>query len=284
MNVGFIGTGEIGGPVAGHIAEAGHELVVHNRTRSKAEAVPGAVVVDSAIEAAAHGDVLVTCVGDDADLSTLFLSEGGIADAIRPGSIVIDHTTASATVARRIAGLLGAKGAKFVDAPVSGGTAGAKAGKLSVMVGGDPADVDQVRPLLELYSGRIAHVGPVGAGQLTKAVNQVCIAGILQGLAEGLALAKAAGLDIERVLDAIGAGAAGSWQMENRASFMTKQDYPAGFAASLMHKDLRISLDEAAEMRVPMPVAALVLQQYSKLLGDGQGHEDFSNLHRLVAK
>jgi 3-hydroxyisobutyrate dehydrogenase len=286
LSVAFIGLGEIGYPVASHVAQSGdYRLTVFNRSAQKTQtfvaAHPTVQPADSVGAAVQNADVLITCVGNDQDLGDVFF-DCDACGHLPDGATVIDHTTASVEIARRLSSALSRKSIGFVDAPVSGGSAGAKAGKLTIMLGGSDTDVARAQPLLALYSGRVTHIGEVGTGQLAKMVNQVCIAGVLEGLAEGLGFAEAAGLDLERVLEAISAGAASSWQMQNRSSFMTSRTFQAGFAAKLMHKDLRLAIIEGSTMTVPLPVAGLVLQQYSRLLEQGYGEEDFSNLFRLI--
>ncbi len=283
MKIAFIGLGNIGFHVAGHLAKSGHEVTVHNQTRSKAEhwveVFPG-VLAESPNQAVQGADVVITCVGDDHDLEALFF-DGDLVRAVT-GGLTIDHTTASASIARRLHTALSDAGVGFVDAPVSGGSIGAEAGTLSVMAGGSPGNFDKAESIMRTYARAVAHVGGPGAGQATKMVNQVCIAGILEGLAEGLALAKAEDLDQAVVIDAIRAGAAGSWQMDNRADFMIREDFPAGFAAKLMSKDLGISLRAAAGHGLALPVATVVADQYRKLANEGHETLDFSALYLLL--
>lgn len=284
-DIAVIGLGQIGYPVAGRIARAGARVAVHNRSQSKAEAwceEHGGAVAESAASAVRSASVVVTCVGDDSDLRSLFYGEAGVLEALGPRTLVIDHTTASSAVARELGEQVRNRGGEFLDCPVSGGSKGAQDGTLSIMVGGDRESFERAQSLLETYGGRVSHVGPTGAGQLCKMVNQICIAGVLEGLAEGLAFAKTSGLDAERVLEVISAGAASSWQMQNRSSYMLEGSFPAGFAARLMHKDLSLCLREAIDANIPLPVAAIVEQQYSRLLALGHGNEDFSNLFRLL--
>jgi len=283
--VAFFGLGEIGAPVAAHLATAGYEMLVANRSPAKVDAWlvdnPGTdVSADRA--AVAQADVVISCVGDDADLQELYLGPEGIGQHVRAGALVIDHTTASAAMAHDLGEALDRRGARFMDAPVSGGSAGAQNGALAAMVGGDPATVDAAEPVMRHYTRAVNHVGDIGSGQLCKMVNQLCIAGTLQGLAEAIALTKATGLDPDRVLAAISRGAAASWQMDNRSSFMLDDQYVAGFAARLMHKDLSLCLNEADRLGIRFPVASLVAEQYADLIAGGFGDEDFSNLHRLL--
>jgi 3-hydroxyisobutyrate dehydrogenase len=282
--IAFFGLGEIGAPMAGRLASAGHQLLVKNRSPAKQEAWLSQYS-GSALEASsdlAGVDVVISCLGADADLQSLYLADGELTSHLRRGTLVIDHTTASAAIAREIHDTIGSVGCDFLDAPVSGGSVGAQNGVLSVMIGGDVGAVSRADAVLSSYSRTISHVGGAGTGQLCKMVNQLCIAGVLQGLAEGLALARAAKLDPERVLGAISGGAAASWQMENRSSFMLNDTYVAGFAAQLMHKDLSLCAEEAERLSVPLPGASVVTKEYEELIESGFGEEDFSNLHRLV--
>jgi len=280
----FLGLGVMGAPMAGHLAAAGHDLAVYNRTRTKADALAertGARVGATVAEAVAGAEFVFACVGDDPDLEAVAAEAF---DAMTPGALFIDHTTASPGLARRLAGDAAARGLGFVDAPVSGGEAGAVNGKLSVMCGGAAEHVDRARPAMEAYAARIVHVGEAGAGQLTKAVNQICIAGLLQALSEGVAFAKAADLDIDKVLEAIGGGAAQSWQMDNRAKTMAAGEFDFGFAVDWMRKDLRIALDEARRLGTPAPVTALVDQFYADVQAMGGGRNDTSSLVRRLTR
>lgn len=284
MNIAFLGLGVMGAPMAGHLAARGDDLVVYNRTAAKSDAFVRAhkAKAASAPGAAASGaDIVIACLGDDPDIEAVL---GDVQPVVRSGTLVVDHSTASPDLARRLAAAFAAKGAAFVDAPVSGGEAGAKAGKLSVMCGGEADAVDRARPVLEAYSARIVHVGPSGHGQLCKAVNQICIAGLLQGLAEGVHFAGAAGLDIDRVLEAVSGGAARSWQMENRAKTMAEGAFDFGFAVDWMRKDLRIALSEARRTGAQLPVAALVDQFYAEIQAMGGGRQDTSSLIRRLRK
>jgi 3-hydroxyisobutyrate dehydrogenase len=278
----FLGLGVMGGPMAGHLAARGVDLAVYNRTDAKAEAFVRAHKARAAAspsEAASGADIVIACLGDDPDIEAVL---GAVSPVVKKGALVVDHSTASPDLARRLALAFAEKGASFVDAPVSGGEAGAKAGKLSVMCGGEAEAVERARPILEAYSARIVHVGPSGHGQLCKAVNQICIAGLLQGLAEGVHFAQAAGLDIDRVIDAISGGAARSWQMENRAKTMAEGSFDFGFAVDWMRKDLRISLAEARRMGAQLPAAALIDQFYAEIQAMGGGRQDTSSLIRRL--
>jgi 3-hydroxyisobutyrate dehydrogenase-like beta-hydroxyacid dehydrogenase len=278
----FLGLGVMGGPMAGHLAARGVDLAVYNRTDAKAEAFVRAHKARAAAspsEAASGADIVIACLGDDPDIEAVL---GAVSPVVKKGALVVDHSTASPDLARRLALAFAEKGASFVDAPVSGGEAGAKAGKLSVMCGGEAEAVERARPILEAYSARIVHVGPSGHGQLCKAVNQICIAGLLQGLAEGVHFAQAAGLDIDRVIDAISGGAARSWQMENRAKTMAEGSFDFGFAVDWMRKDLRIALAEARRMGAQLPAAALIDQFYAEIQAMGGGRQDTSSLIRRL--
>jgi 3-hydroxyisobutyrate dehydrogenase len=284
--IAFIGLGAIGGPLAGHLLADGGEVTVYNRSPAKLDAWvtqhPGAVRADSASHAVTSADVVITCVGDDSDLREAYLGSRGILSALRPDAIVIDHTTASDEIARMLEGEVQNRGASFVDAPVSGGNVGAENRTLSIMVGGSEDAFERAKPIMSLYGRSISHIGPAGSGQLAKMVNQLCIAGVLQGLAEGLGLAVASGLDTSRLLDAISTGAAGSWQMQNRSSYMLSEQFKAGFAGRLMYKDLGLSISASSRKQLSTPVAEVVREQYAKLLERGLGDEDFSDLFRLV--
>lgn len=282
----FIGLGQIGAHLATHLKTDGAEVVVHNRTIGKAvdwaEANGGRYTEDPTSELSSC-DIVVSCVGDDSDLAAVF--DDRFVTSLRAGTLVIDHTTASANGARLLSERITSVGASFVDAPVSGGSSGAANRKLSVMVGADTeATFAEASSIIFAYAARVTHVGPVGAGQVCKMANQLCIAGILQGLAEGLGLAMTAGLDPNVVVSVLAGGAANSWQLENRSSFMINQSFVAGFAAKLMDKDLTLAIDEARRLGVNTPVAQVIRSQYEQLLELGLGDEDFSNLSRLVVK
>ncbi len=284
MRAAFLGLGVMGAPMAGHLAARGIDLVVYNRTAAKADAFlrdHKARAAAAPAEAAAGADIVIACLGDDPDVDAVM---GAVLPVVKAGALVIDHSTASPDLARRLASAFSEKGASFIDAPVSGGEAGAKAGKLSVMCGGEAEAVERARPVLEAYSARIVHVGPSGHGQLAKAVNQICIAGVLQGLAEGVHFAQAAGLDIDRVIDAVSGGAARSWQMENRAKTMAEGSFDFGFAVDWMRKDLRIALAEARRTGAQLPAAALVDQFYAEIQAMGGGRQDTSSLIRRLKR
>jgi 3-hydroxyisobutyrate dehydrogenase-like beta-hydroxyacid dehydrogenase len=284
--VAFIGLGVMGAPMAGHLACAGFEVTVYNRTASRAQewvANHGGRAAATPAEAADGAQVVLVCVGRDADLRAVALGEEGLFASVGAGAVCVDHTTVSAELASELGEVAAQRGAGFVDAPVSGGQAGAQQGRLSVMAGGADATLARVQPVLDCYAGRVTHVGGVGAGQLTKMVNQICVAGLIQALAEGVDFANRAGLDIERVLEAVGGGAAQSWQMDNRARTMARGEFDFGFAVDWMRKDLAICLDEARRNGGELPVTALVDQLYAKLQQRGGGGEDTSSLIRLMA-
>jgi 3-hydroxyisobutyrate dehydrogenase-like beta-hydroxyacid dehydrogenase len=274
----------MGGPMAGHLAARGADLTVFNRTAAKADAFVKSNKAKAAATpalAAEGADIVIACLGDDPDIEAVL---GDVLPAVKKDALVVDHSTASPDLARRLAASFSKVGVSFVDAPVSGGEAGAKAGTLSVMCGGESEAVTRARPVLEAYAARIVHVGPSGHGQLCKAVNQICIAGLLQGLAEGVHFAQSAGLDIDRVLEAVSGGAARSWQMENRAKTMAEGSFDFGFAVDWMRKDLRIALAEARRTGAQLPVAALVDQFYAEIQAMGGGRQDTSSLIRRLRR
>lgn len=278
MRAAFLGLGVMGFPMAGHLAAKGVETRVWNRTREKAQAWAAAhegVARDTIADAVAGCDVVLMCVGDDPDVRAV--AEPALA-AMAPGAVLVDHTTASAALARALADEAAARGVGFLDAPVSGGQAGAEAGQLTIMCGGDAPTLERVRPALECYGKAVTLLGPAGAGQLTKMVNQICIAGLLQGLAEGVAFAGKAGLDATQVFAALGQGAAQSWQMDNRANTMARGEFDFGFAVDWMRKDLRIALEEARANGAHLPVTALVDQFYAEVQAQGGGRCDTSSL------
>ena len=280
--VAFIGLGVMGYPMARHLAQTGgHALVVYNRTAEKAKrwvAEHGGAHADTPREAAEGCDVVFSCVGNDDDLRAVALGENGAIGAMKSGAIYVDNTTASAAVARELAAAADARGVGFLDSPVSGGQAGAENGQLTVMVGGDQATFDKAKPVIDCYAKMVGRMGPVGAGQLTKMVNQICIAGLVQGLSEGIHFAKKAGLDVEKVIEVIAKGAAQSWQMENRWKTMDEGHFDHGFAVDWMRKDLDICLAEARENGAHLPVAALVDQFYAEVQTMGGVRWDTSSL------
>jgi 3-hydroxyisobutyrate dehydrogenase len=260
-------------------------VAVFNRTTSRARRwvdEHGGRMAASPAEAAAGAAVVCTCVGDDDDVRAVVEGPDGALVGMAPGSLLVDHTTASASLARDLHATTAELGIDFCDAPVSGGQAGAEAGRLAVMVGGDPGPVERARPVMEAYGSAVTHVGPPGSGQLTKMVNQLCIAGILQGLAEGLELGRRAGLDLDTVLEVVGAGAAGSWQLENRGPTMARGEFDFGFAVDWMRKDLAICLDEGRAQGASLPLAALVDQFYARVQARGGGRWDTSSLIELL--
>ena len=281
MNVSFLGLGVMGFPMAGYLAKAGHSVTVYNRTTSKAEdwvKQHGGKVGKTPAEAAADSSIVFCCVGNDDDLRSVTTGEGGAFSTMKPGTLFVDHTTASAEVARELSVAAAESGFAFVDAPVSGGQAGAESGKLTVMCGGSQGDYDKAEPLIQSYAKACRLMGPVGAGQLTKMVNQICIAGVVQGLSEGLHFAQKAGLDPEAVIAVISKGAAQSWQMENRYKTMVAAEFEHGFAVNWMRKDLSIVLDEARRNGSSLPVSALVDQFYADVQAMGGGRWDTSSL------
>jgi 3-hydroxyisobutyrate dehydrogenase len=281
MKLAFIGLGVMGYPMAGHLARAGHAVTVFNRTEARAQKWAkeyGGAAAPTPAEAAQGADIVFCCVGRDADLRQVTLGEGGAFSAMTAGGLFVDHTTASATIARELAQAAEKAGCDFVDAPVSGGEAGAVNGKLTIMCGGKSQAYARAEPVMAAYARQMRLLGASGAGQLTKMVNQICIAGVVQGLAEGFNLARAAGLDIEAVVEVISKGAAQSWQMENRHKTMAAGHYEHGFAVEWMRKDLAICLDEARRAGVSLPMAALVDQFYAEVEGLGGKRWDTSSL------
>jgi 3-hydroxyisobutyrate dehydrogenase len=281
MRLAFIGLGVMGYPMAGHLQRAGHAMTVFNRTEARARkwvAEYGGTAAATPAEAARAAEIVFACVGRDADLREVTLGEHGAFAAMARASLFVDHTTASATIARELAGMAEKAGFGFMDAPVSGGEAGAVNGKLTIMCGGDAQAYARAEPVMAAYARQMRLLGPSGSGQLTKMVNQICIAGTVQGLAEGFSLARASGLDIENVVEVISKGAAQSWQMENRHKTMAAGEYDHGFAVEWMRKDLAICLDEARRAGVSLPVAALVDQFYAEVESLGGRRWDTSSL------
>lgn len=287
-NVAFIGLGVMGYPMAGHLKnKGGHEVTVYNRTRAKAEkwvAEHGGTFAATPAEASDGKDFVFCCVGNDDDLRSVTIGADGAFSTMKKDAIFVDNTTASAEVARELAAEAGRRGFGFVDAPVSGGQAGAENGVLTVMCGGEQAHFDRARPVIEAYARMVGLMGPAGAGQLTKMINQICIAGLVQGLAEGIHFGKKAGLDIEKVIDVISKGAAGSWQMENRHKTMNAGKYDFGFAVDWMRKDLGICLAEANRNGAKLPVTALVDQFYKDVQDMGGRRWDTSSLLARLEK
>ncbi len=279
--VAFIGLGVMGYPMAGWLAKKGHAVTVYNRTAAKAERWVqqyGGEAAPTPSAAAEDAEIVFSCVGDDPDLREIALGPGGVIAAMRAGAIYCDHTTASADVAREIAAAGAKRGVPCLDAPVSGGQAGAENGKLTVMVGGDEKAFAKAEPVIRSYAQAVRLLGPAGSGQLTKMVNQIAIAGVVQGLAEALNFARKAGLDVAAVIETISKGAAQSWQMENRWKTMSEGKFDFGFAVEWMRKDLRICLQEARNNGAELPVAALVDQFYADVVGMGGKRWDTSSL------
>ncbi|MEM9757285.1 MAG: NAD(P)-dependent oxidoreductase [Pseudomonadota bacterium] len=274
----FLGLGVMGYPMAGHLKAAGHEVTVYNRTAAKARAWAdehGGQVAPTPAEAAAGAEIVLSCVGNDDDLRAV--ATPALA-AMAPGTLFIDHTTVSATVTTELAAAADAAGIGWVDAPVSGGQAGAENGQLAIMCGGAPAHYDGAEPVLQSYAKAVVHFGPVGSGQLVKMINQVCIAGAIQSVSEGLFMAMQAGLDAKKVADLVSQGAGGSWQLANRAGTMVDNHFDHGFAVDWMRKDLGIALAQAGELGVSLPVTALVDQFYADIQSLGGGRWDTSSL------
>lgn len=284
-NCAFVGLGVMGYPMAGHLQAAGHATTVYNRTTARAEAwidEHGGRSASTPAAAAEGADFVMMCVGDDHDVRSVVFGESGILAGMGSGATLIDHTTASALVAREVSEAAAGLGVGFVDAPVSGGQAGAETGQLSIMCGGDPEVFAGIEAIVDAYAKALVLVGPVGAGQLTKMVNQICIGGLIQGLAEALDFARRAGLDLEQVLAAISQGASGSWQMDNRARTMLDRHFDHGFAIDWMRKDFGIVFAEALELGATLPITALVDQYYARLQREGHGRWDTSSLIELL--
>lgn len=283
----FIGIGVMGGPMAAHLARAGHDLTVYNRTKSKAEKwveEHGGAFAASPAEAAKDAQIVISCVGNDDDLSAVTMGRDGAFGAMQSGSLFIDHTTVSAQIARQLSVEAQGRGIHVVDAPVSGGQAGAENGKLSIMCGGSKEAFAAAEIIMDVYAARIVHVGGPGAGQTTKMCNQVAIAGVLEGLSEALRFAQASKLDLDKVYEAISGGAAQSWQMDNRWATMAKDEFDFGFAVDWMRKDLGLALAEARTNGSTLPVAALVDQFYAEVQAAGGGRYDTSSLVSRIAK
>ena len=279
--VAFVGLGVMGYPMAGHLAGAGHSVRVYNRTAARAEAWAaehGGETASTPAQAAAGADFVFVCVGNDADVRSVTLGADGALAGMSAGAVLVDHTTASADLARELAAAGAAQGVGFLDAPVSGGQAGAENGQLTIMVGGDAETFAAAEPVMDCYARAVRRMGEAGAGQLTKMVNQVCIAGILQGLSEGLHFAEKAGLDVDAVVDVIGKGAAQSWQMDNRAGTMARREFEFGFAVQWMQKDLDMTLQAARRLGARMPLTALVDQFYADVAALGGARWDTSSL------
>ena len=283
VSVAFLGLGVMGYPMAGHLAQAGHSVCVYNRTASKSQAWlaefgPQHCHAATPRLAVAKADVVLCCVGNDADLHSVTLGDDGAFAGMKPGAVFVDHTTASATIARELFATAQARGLGFVDGPVSGGQAGAQNGVLTVMCGGAAADFAKAEPVVMAYARACTHLGASGAGQLAKMVNQISIAGLVQGLAEAIAFGQRAGLDMTQVLEVIGKGAAQSWQLDNRGKTMVADQFDFGFAVDWMRKDLGLVLDEAKRNGARLPVTALVDQFYADVQGMGGARWDTSSL------
>ena len=287
-NVGYVGLGIMGGPMARHLAKAGHHVVVYNRTTQKADAWVAEHGGSRALtprEVAQQSDVVFMCVGNDNDVRSVVFGDDGVLAGLKSGSVLVDHTTASATLARELADACAAAGAGFVDAPVSGGQAGAENGQLTVMCGSnDQASFDRVNPIIDAYAKRCQLLGKAGSGQLAKMVNQICIAGIAQGLSEALNFAMRAGLNPDDVVDVISKGAAQSWQMENRAKTMVRDEFEFGFAVEWMRKDLAICFDEAKRNGAQLPMTEMVDKFYEEVIAMGGKRWDTSSLIARLTK
>ena len=283
--VAFVGLGTMGYLMAGHLQKAGHEVCVFNRTKAKAEAWQKEFhgnMADTPKDAVSGARFVFLCVGNDDDVRSVVYGENGVLAGMSPGSVLVDHTTTSAVLAREIVEKCAEKGVSFVDAPVTGGESGAQQGTLSVLCGGDELTVNLIRPIVSAYASSITRIGPVGHGQLAKMVNQICIAGCVQGLAEALAFGQRSGINMEKVLAAIGSGAASSWQMNNRGMTMLEGKFDFGFAVDWMRKDLGIVLEEASRNGASLPVTSKVDEFYSKVQEIGGGRLDTSSLILLL--
>ena len=286
MRVAVIGLGTMGAPMAGHLLDAGHDVTVHNRTRERELplAERGAARAASPAAAAASAEAVLTCVSDTPDLEAVLFGPDGVAAGLASGGVVVDCSTVSPSATADMASQLAAQGIGLVDAPVSGGSEGAVNGTLTIFVGGEPGHVERAGPILEAFGKRITHLGPSGAGQMAKAVNQVMIAGTYATVGEGIALAQAAGLPLDALLEALGAGAAASWVLSNRAGNMVADDYPLGFKVSLHRKDVAIALAEAERLGLSLDVSEKVLAEEDELIDSGHGDEDVSALARIAKR
>lgn len=290
--IAFIGLGVMGGPMTGHLARAGYAVTAFNRTPERAEKWHKAwqaegldvALADSPATAASGADVVLICVGNDEDLASVTTSSNGVLDTMREGALLIDHTTTSAKMARSLGDACAAKGIAFVDAPVSGGQAGAENGQLAIMCGGSEDAMERAGPIMQPFAKSIVHVGPTGAGQTAKMANQMCIAGVLGGLSEAIRLAQGAGLDLDKTYEAISGGAAQSWQMDNRWATMTADTFDFGFAIDWMRKDLGYALEEAARLGLSSPITALVDQFYADVQAQGGNRLDTSALISRLPK
>ena len=287
MKVSFIGLGTMGYPMAGHVSKAGHSVVVFNRSTQKAQnwcdEYTGVYATTPAL-AAKDADIVLTCVGNDDDLRAIYLGQDGAFQQAKAGTLFIDHTTASAEVAKELHQAAQERGFRFMDAPVSGGQAGAINGVLTVMIGGEQSDLDNAQPILDCYAKAATLMGSVGNGQLAKMVNQILIGGVLSGLSEGIRFAQKAGLDIATLVDTLKHGAAGSWQLENRGKTMAKDEFDFGFAIEWMHKDLGLSLAQAEKMGIKIPLTQAVDLDYQALMAEGRSRQDTSVLIKAFDK
>jgi 3-hydroxyisobutyrate dehydrogenase len=284
VNIAFVGLGNMGYPMAGHLVRAGFDVTVFNRTTAKAQRwheQHGGRVAGTPADAASGADVVCVCVGNDDDVREVTSGARGVFETMRPGSVLVDHSTASASLAREVGERAAQVGVGFVDAPVSGGQSGAEAGRLSVMCGGEAADIAIVGPVFEAYAASVTHLGPIGCGQLTKMVNQVLCAAAIEGAAEALNMALAVGLDPDQVLRAVTGGAANSWYLANRGATMMRDEFDFGFAVDWMRKDLRICLEEAARRHIPLPLTAMAERDYANSQARGDGRLDASAIIRL---
>ncbi len=284
MHIAFIGMGTMGAPMALNILKAGHAVVVYNRSREKELALvdAGALRAGTPREAAVDAGIIITCVSDTPDVEAVVLGDEGIIHGAPAGSLLIDMSTISPAVTRQIAATLADKKIRMLDAPVSGGSEGAQNGTLAIMVGGEAEDVQHAMPVLKAMGKTITHVGGIGSGQITKAINQVILAGTFIGVAEGMVLGMKAGLDMQKVTEAISGGAAGSWVLSNRAMNMVNNTYPLGFRTRLHHKDLRIALEAARDMGATLPASALMDQIENGIISRGYGDEDMSAIARVI--
>lgn len=283
----FIGLGVMGYPMARHLANAGHSVTVYNRTAAKAEKwaeTYGGNTAATPAEAAVDADFIFSCVGNDDDVRNVTIGEGGAFQNVKPGAVFIDNTTTSAIVAQELSAIAKEKGFEFIDGPVSGGQAGAENGKLTVMCGGDEEAFAKAAPVIEAFAASVKLLGPSGYGQLTKMVNQICIAGLVQALSEGIHFAKRAGLDVEKVIDVISKGAAQSWQMENRYKTMANNEFEFGFAVDWMRKDLGIAMEEAGKNGAMLPITKIVDGYYEEVQAMGGNRWDTSSLIARLEK
>jgi 3-hydroxyisobutyrate dehydrogenase-like beta-hydroxyacid dehydrogenase len=281
MNIAFIGLGNMGAPMASHLAQH-HQVTVFNRSSNKTELWltqnPAHKTANSAQQACQNSDVLILCVDNDHDVEQLIFGKQGASESLKAGSLIIDHTTTSSDLAKRMHKKLKAIGIQYVDAPVSGGQQGAINGQLTIMCGADEQVVEQIKSITQPYTKTFSHMGEAGSGQLTKMVNQICVAGLIQALAEGINFGQKAGLDMNKVMETLGNGAASSWQMVNRSQTMIQQEFDFGFAVDLMHKDLNICLNTANKIDAALPITTLVNQYYEELQNQGNGSLDTSSL------